>query len=372
MSGGSDHSEVDIAVDRPGGKEKWHDLNEERTQWIDWAKTIGIWLVVFGHIPSSHKAVTEFIYAFHMPLFFCLSGYLAKSRSVVDTAKSGVVRLLIPYGLFYALTWLWWYFFGFLRHPEWFGHLTAIQAALVQPLLGMLFGVGHATSISNMVNVPLWFLVGLFNVSVAFAVVDALKSWPMKAITTVLLSGIPYVLTTHGIDLLFSLDSALMALPFYAAGKWAADADLVARVSHARRDLRPLIVALALAVLGLVVATNGRVDINLVRYGKDPLLFYAGGLAGIVLVWAVSVSCARWIYGPTVFTISRGAIVILAFHSILTGLFLGLLRALGVEDPGLLLSAAIAAAVVFLCVPLIEIIESAAPLLVGKRKAAPC
>jgi hypothetical protein len=89
----------------------------------------------------------------------------------------------------------------------------------------------------------------------------------------------------------------------------------------------------------------------------------SGGLAGIVLVWAVS--CARWIYGPTVFTISRGAIVILAFHSILSGLFLALLRALGVADPGLLLSAAIAAAVVFLCVPLIEIIESAAPILMG-------
>ncbi|MDZ7857361.1 acyltransferase family protein [Sphaerotilus sp.] len=347
-----------------------------RTQWIDWAKTIGIWLVVFGHIPGNHLAVSEFIYAFHMPLFFFISGYLAKSRSVVETARSGVVRLLIPYAMFYVLTWLWWYFFGFLRHPEWFSHLPAFQAALVQPLFGMLFGAGYGTSLSNMINVPLWFLVGLFNVSVAFSVVDALKSWPMKFMCAALLSGIPYVLTSRGIDLLFSLDSALMALPFYVGGKYAAEAGLVERCAPAWADkktegyLRPLVIALSFAAVGLVAAANGRVDINHVSYGKHPLLFYFGGLAGIVLVWAVSECCARWIYGPTVFTISRGAIVILALHAIVTSLFLALLRTLGV-DQGLLLNAAISAAVVIICVPVIEFVESEAPRLMGNRKAAP-
>ena len=346
-----------------------------RTQWIDWAKTIGIWLVVFGHIPGHHLAVSEFIYAFHMPLFFFISGYLAKSRSIAETAKSGVVRLLIPYAMFYVLTWLWWYLFGFLRHPEWFSHLPAFQAALVQPLFGMLFGAGYGTSISNMINVPLWFLVGLFNVSVAFSVVNALKSWPMKCMGVALISGIPYVLKNNGIDLLFSLDSALMALPFYVGGKYASDAGLVARFSRfwtlkKEEYLCPLVVALSFVAVCLVAAANGRVDINHVSYGKHPLLFYAGGMVGIILVWAVSVCCARWLYGPTVFTISRGAIVILALHAILTGLFLALLRALGIE-PGPLLSAAIAAAVVIICVPVIEFVESAAPMLMGSRKAAP-
>lgn len=375
MSGGSEHSDVDIAVDGPGGKERWHHLNQERTQWIDWAKTIGIWLVVFGHIPGHHPAVSEFIYAFHMPLFFFISGYLAKSRSIAETAKSGVVRLLIPYAMFYVLTWLWWYLFGFLRHPEWFSHLPAFQAALVQPLFGMLFGAGYGTSMSNMINVPLWFLVGLFNVSVAFSLVNALKSWPMKCMGAVLMAGIPYALTTRGIDLLFSLDSALMALPFYVGGKYVSDAGLVTRLSCAWARSRagylcPLVMVLSFAAVSLVAAANGRVDINYVSYGKHPLLFYSGGMAGIVLVWAVSNCCARWLYGATVFTISRGAIVILALHAIVTGLFLALLRTLGI-DQGLLLSAAIAAAVVVICVPIIEFVESAAPMLMGNRKAAP-
>ncbi|WP_139258102.1 hypothetical protein [Fibrobacter sp. UWH4] len=48
-----------------------------RESWVDWAKTVGIYLVVFGHafFPTDGYGceVKNFVYAFHMPLFFsCL------------------------------------------------------------------------------------------------------------------------------------------------------------------------------------------------------------------------------------------------------------------------------------------------------------
>lgn len=348
-------------------------MKEERTQWIDWAKTIGMWLVVFGHIPGHPAAVSEFIYAFHMPLFFFLSGYLARTKSVPDAVKSGVVRLLVPYALFYGLTWVWWFVFGYLRHPEWFPHLSMVEAALARPLFGMLLGVGHDTPGSHMVNVPLWFLVGLFQLGVVVALVESLQlTRPAQYLTVALLAAVPYLLQQQGVDLLFSLDSALMALPFYVVGKEiaGAGAGLAPRLARwramAQGHLAVLVIVVLLALLGLVATTNGRVDINLVRHGHHPLLFYLGGLLGIALVCAVSAWCARQVYGPTIVTISRGAIVLLALHSIVTGLFLGLLRALEVA-PDLLWSAAISTAVLLLCVPLIELVESAAPVLVGRR-----
>jgi acyltransferase len=52
------------------------------------AKALGIILVVIGH--STYNAgyqdeVKKFIYMFHMPLFFILSGYFFKMKSLMST-----------------------------------------------------------------------------------------------------------------------------------------------------------------------------------------------------------------------------------------------------------------------------------------------
>ena len=52
--------------------------------WIDYAKVIGIFLVVFGHVLQGQiacssdnilKLLWDYIYLFHMPLFFMISGF---------------------------------------------------------------------------------------------------------------------------------------------------------------------------------------------------------------------------------------------------------------------------------------------------------
>ena len=53
----------------------------ERYTWIDCIKGIGIFLVVLGHIYKDNY-IGLWIYSFHMPLFFMLSGYLMYAKSV--------------------------------------------------------------------------------------------------------------------------------------------------------------------------------------------------------------------------------------------------------------------------------------------------
>ena len=51
----------------------------KRMVWIDWMKAIGIYLVVLGHFFSVGE---KFIYVFHVPLFFLISGFvLISSRA---------------------------------------------------------------------------------------------------------------------------------------------------------------------------------------------------------------------------------------------------------------------------------------------------
>lgn len=52
---------------------------KQRINWIDWAKVFAIYLVVLGHLLSKtgrEGYIFNFIYSFHMPFFFFISGYL--------------------------------------------------------------------------------------------------------------------------------------------------------------------------------------------------------------------------------------------------------------------------------------------------------
>ena len=70
----------------------------ERSSWIDYAKVIGIWLVVYGHTPGHY--FVHWIFIFHMPLWFILSGYLYKPRNFQAELKRTIPVLVIPYVLY--------------------------------------------------------------------------------------------------------------------------------------------------------------------------------------------------------------------------------------------------------------------------------
>ena len=83
----------------------------KRINWIDNAKAIGIIVVVYGHVGrglekagitySYFKEIDNFIYSFHMPLFFVLSGlFFVKSIEKQQTKEfviSKISSILYPY-----------------------------------------------------------------------------------------------------------------------------------------------------------------------------------------------------------------------------------------------------------------------------------
>lgn len=79
---------------------------KDKIGFIAAARCIGILFVVFGHsfpfevyIPPVLSNVISFIYAFHMPLFLFLSGYLLmrNTRSAGAYIRRRGIRLLVPY-----------------------------------------------------------------------------------------------------------------------------------------------------------------------------------------------------------------------------------------------------------------------------------
>ncbi len=94
-------------------------MNTARTDWVDYAKSIGIILVVYGHLLSSgyHAGLSipkhffelsdSIIYTFHMPLFFLLAGLFAEGSLQKRGARKYLIdkllRIAYPYFLWSIL-----------------------------------------------------------------------------------------------------------------------------------------------------------------------------------------------------------------------------------------------------------------------------
>ena len=76
---------------------------KERLTVFDAAKGLGILLVVFAHINYTPEALI-YIYSFHMPLFFLISGIFFNSKKYTfgQFVKNRFFRLICPYLFFYS------------------------------------------------------------------------------------------------------------------------------------------------------------------------------------------------------------------------------------------------------------------------------
>ena len=67
----------------------------ERIAWVDWAKVIGISLVVYAHVPNA--PLSSIVFLFLMPFFFMISGWLYKPRPLKEEWKRTWRCLIVPY-----------------------------------------------------------------------------------------------------------------------------------------------------------------------------------------------------------------------------------------------------------------------------------
>ena len=78
-------------------------LHQENDNIVTLIKAVGIFLMVWGHVVSSNTITSKVIFAFHMPLFFIMSGYCFKEK-YLDDAKQFVIRkikgIYVPFILF--------------------------------------------------------------------------------------------------------------------------------------------------------------------------------------------------------------------------------------------------------------------------------
>ncbi len=139
-------------------------LSASRFWFVDIARIYGIVLVYYGHFIESYmKAGSaaaamhyKFIYSFHMPLFFILSGYIAKEH-VYKTEfgqylRKHVASRLVPYAFLSTI----------LIVPTFW--TTGFTVGLELPTVGGYVKGISATFFAGLpyFNIPTWFLICLF------------------------------------------------------------------------------------------------------------------------------------------------------------------------------------------------------------------
>ena len=75
----------------------------KRVEWIDNLRGLGIVFVIIGHM-SIPDMLRQFVFSFHMPLFFMISGYLYKNDFSFKWCMRKLDSLFIPYLVYGILT----------------------------------------------------------------------------------------------------------------------------------------------------------------------------------------------------------------------------------------------------------------------------
>ncbi len=279
-------------------------MAQERDQFIDFIKGIGIFLVAWGHamVPRS-----EFLYSFHMPLFFAISGYLFTSRNVLTFTISKLRYLLLPFILFFLLSW------GFQATV--FMILGRGEPTLFDfPHVAWRFLLGDSDVVNNS---PLWFLTCLFCLTILFYAMEKLKYPILIFAVSLLIGGVGVYFSKEHIELPLKFQIACTALPFFALG-WLLKqpkASFIVKNKVLFSLLIPVYLVGHYFLVDLNIASSGIKKVNM--YANtigDPLFFYLSGLLGTL--WFVFTS--MWIYKvwkPNfIHYLGRNSLLILVLH----------------------------------------------------------
>lgn len=287
--------------------------DQKRIFWIDQLRGLAFFFVVLGHVYTP-ESVNAFIYSFHMPLFFFISGLTLNPDKLIRTPMkqifmNNVKRLLIPY------VWL-----NFMMFPLWvltYKIVSEAKSSVPRVFFGIFYGNGNrASTPSN----ALWFLLCLFfaNLLIAAILKFFKKDFTKIGFAVAVLALVGYF--DRDKDYIWHLNTPFTAIVFIFLG-YAFMQYYKANEDKIRDVCKKKYVGLISALLfcGFIASRlNGRMSINSNHFGKSLWLFYLGAVVGTLAVTLVVLRLPK----IAVFDfIGKNTLLYLAIHAPIIRLF---------------------------------------------------
>lgn len=215
---------------------------------MDIFRALGIILMILGHIGFGNH-FDKFIHAFHMPMFFFISGFFYKKKSLGTRAfvKRKLHTLILPYISFGV-----------------FHYLISLQHELtIKPLL-------HILSI-NTIGLPiagaLWFLTALFFTEIIYYTLDKFGKKYLIIILALVGSFIDRVLQYQ---LPWALSAAFVGVGLYWCGSYVRENEMKLKTVLNLRCWQIIIVGI---VTFFSIFINGYVNMREGKYGFFPIFW---------------------------------------------------------------------------------------------------
>lgn len=241
---------------------------KERVREIDYAKGMGILLVMFGHsMTLIANPFNTFILAFHMPLFFFLSGMTIKCDCGIGN-----------------------YIFKRLRRIG----VGIIISELVYIIVGLTVDIYWKKRVNihtfdYLKGFDNWFLISLFFASIAaYKIIEFKRIWgaTVSMVVALLLWGNYDAL---GILEIAYLKQTLLAFVFIVSGAYFGTWIVQCLKNYCRTIIFEIIM-ICIIIISIVSSYNGPCAMAGNIYGKIQWLFVLSSYVGIILILALSVS----------------------------------------------------------------------------------
>lgn len=201
---------------------------KERLQWIDIAKGICMISVIMGHLGASEFS---FVYAYHLVTFFILSGYTLRKKALTGAyLKDKFVRLMVPYFITCAT----------VTVIDVINAIVLDQIVTTKEITGIVyndivrsffasgtFKTLGSIPMSNKIVGAIWFLPAMFfAILIAQFLLNIFQSKKAQLACGVAIAAVGSMLATV-IWLPFSVQSAMLAVPFVLVGKYLKDFEIL-------------------------------------------------------------------------------------------------------------------------------------------------
>ncbi len=237
-----------------------------RKKHVDYIKAIGITLVILGHINYANDVIKEWIYAFHMPLFYFATGVVIKRENIdYNYFIKKFQGLIVPY-----------FIWGFIYAGCSFGSAVRIG-------YGSYHSISRAGSLTS-----LWFLPTMFiGVVLCQLVFKASQKVWIIAIMAVGAIGVSVSAPKIDIGYPWCADVSLLAAGFILFGH------LFERIANKIMNTRGWVL---LCIIGVAltftyrlnsITANSYVLMANMRIG-NPIVFLISAFGGCLMVYSVS------------------------------------------------------------------------------------
>lgn len=338
-------------------------MKKERINWIDLARGVAILFVVFGHTLSGGNVQT-YVYSFHIPLFFLISGmvYHDDKLSFKEFSIKKARQLLIPY-----------LFFGIVSVI-----LYSIFGSFVANILGR--GGKHFNIFLNFAsllygnakmgyykfNNPLWFLPCLFCTNILFYLLKKILKKNHYIIGVISIIASIVIEKVGNIALPFSLENALIMLLFFELGYLLFNNRKKLRLMFSVKGVNYFCAILFIITGATFSAVNGRVRYSVGMY-TNLLLFYLASIMGIMGYLLISYTINK---NKILEYIGKSSLAILVLHKFPILFFQSVLPITRnyLKDNNVFV--AILVAFISVCFSLVvgEFIKKRWPILLGKKE----